>query len=128
MLVAQRWFGVGKKRDAGDIELHGALGIAHALIDGETVHARHRGNRRAGVFAFDDEERPDQIVGCENILANEATRPFGLAVTPKPRRQIEGRGARNRPRAVPHLDRPPEFDRHFAATPERTGFHKSCTI
>ena len=54
---AQRCLGVREQRDAGDIELHRALGVAHRLIDGEAVDARHRSNRRARIVAIDHEER-----------------------------------------------------------------------
>ena len=47
VLVAQLRIGIGKQRDAGDVELGGALGIAHRLVDREPLDAGHRGDRRA---------------------------------------------------------------------------------
>mgnify|MGYP000892591223 CR=1 FL=1 len=75
-LVAQRRFGVGEQRDAGDVEFHGAFGIAHALIDAEAIHARHRGNRCAQIVAVNDEQRPDQVVGGQHVFTDQPARPF----------------------------------------------------
>ena len=61
-LVAQRRLGIGKQRDAGDVQLHRALGVAHRLVDRKPVDAGHRGNRRPLVGAVDHEQRPDQVI------------------------------------------------------------------
>jgi hypothetical protein len=44
VLVAQAWLGVGKQRDAGNVQFYRAPGIAHRLIDAEPLDAGHRGN------------------------------------------------------------------------------------
>ena len=46
VFVAQAGIGVGKQREAGDVELGGALRLAHRLVDREPLDARHRGDRR----------------------------------------------------------------------------------
>ena len=89
VLVAQLRIGVGEQREARDVELCGALGLAHRLIDREPLDARHRGDRLARVRALDDEQRPDQVVGGEHVLAHHAPRPFGLAVAPHAGGEIE---------------------------------------
>ncbi len=76
LLVAQRRLGEGEQRDARDVQLGGALGIAHDLVDGEPIHARHRGHRRAGVAAVHHEHRPDQVVGGQHVLAHQARAPI----------------------------------------------------
>ena len=42
VFVAQSRIGIGKQRDAGDGELGGAFGLAHRLIDGQSLDAGHR--------------------------------------------------------------------------------------
>ena len=90
-LVAQLRIGVGEQRDAGDVELGRAHRLAHRLIDREPLDARHRGDRHARIRAVDDEQRPDQVVGGEHVLAHHAPRPFGLAVAPHAGGEFERR-------------------------------------
>jgi hypothetical protein len=118
LLVAQGRICVGEERDAGDVELHGALGLAHDLVHRETVDARHRGDRGALIVTFRDEERPDQVVGRQHILAHHAAGPFRLAVAARANRKVEARGGRRgfEPRGVAHFDRTPEFDCHGIAS------------
>ena len=123
VLVAQRGLGIGKQRDAGDVQLHRALGVAHRLVDAEPVDAGHRGDAVALVVAVDHEQRPDQVVGGQDVFPHQPARPFGLAVAARADRQIEGGGGEGglRPRRVAHFDRTPEFDRHVMITPEAAG-------
>ncbi len=119
VLVAQARLGIGKQRDAGDVQFHRALGFAHRLIDGKPVHAGHRGDGGAPVVAVGHEQRPDQVVRGENVFAHQTARPFRLAVAARPDRQIEaGGGEGGLPaRRVAHFDRTPEFDRHLMFSP-----------
>jgi hypothetical protein len=114
LLVAQRRLGVGKQRDAGDVEPGGALGIAHHLIDGEAIDAGHRGDRCARVVAVDHEHGPDQVVRRQHVLAHHPPRPFRLAVAARPHHQIERRGGEGglAARCIAHFDGAPELDRH----------------
>jgi hypothetical protein len=120
VLVAQGWLGVGEQRDAGDVQLHRALGVAHRLIHGEAVDAGHRGHRRARVVAIDHEHRPDQIIRGQHVFPHQPPRPFRLAVAAGADGQVKrGRGEGCLPpRRVAHFDRTPEFDRHVMGTPE----------
>src|SRR6185312_132032 len=95
-----------------------ALGIAHHLIDGQTVDARHGCNGRALVMTVGDEHGPDQVVCGEYVFAHHAPRPFGLAVAARADGQVEGRGRRGglTPWHVARFDRTPEFDRHGIAS------------
>ena len=93
VLVAQGRLGIGKQRDAGDVQFHRALGVAHGLIDGEPVDAGHRGDGGALVVAVDHEQRPDQIVGGEHVFAHQPPRPFRLAVAARAHGQIEAGAA-----------------------------------
>ena len=61
--VLERGFRVGKERDRGNFQLHRALGGSHRLVDAQPIDARHRGDRDALLFAFDEEQGPDQVVG-----------------------------------------------------------------
>jgi hypothetical protein len=94
--------------------------VAHRLVDAEALDAGHRGDGRALVVAVDHEQRPDQIIRGENILPHQPARPLRLAVAARAHDQIKGRGQRGvAPRAVAHLDRTSEFDRHVIATPRK---------
>ena len=116
VLIAQGRFGIGEQRDAGDAQLHRALGVAHRLIDGEAVDAGHRGDGGAGVVAVDHEQRPDQVVRGQDVFTHQPPGPFRLAVAAGTDREVQRRGGKGRlpPRCVAHLDRTPEFDRHGA--------------
>src|SRR3972149_6354330 len=48
------------------------------------------GGGRAGARAFDQEDRPNQIVGSERSLAHQPSRPAGAPVAPEPRRREAG--------------------------------------
>ncbi len=112
--------GVGKQRDAGNVEFYGALGVAHRLIDTEPVDARHRSDACALVVAIDHEQRPDQVIRGENVFPNQPARPFGFPIAARANHQIE-RGAGEEgvpPRRVAHFDRTPEFDRHVNVSPK----------
>ncbi len=50
VLVAQGSLGIGKQRDAGDVEPGRALGVADRLIDGDAVDPGHRGDGGALVL------------------------------------------------------------------------------
>ena len=50
------------------------------------------GSRR--LVALDDEERPDQVVDRQHVLAHEAARPVRLAVAARALAQSERRSAR----------------------------------
>ena len=115
VLVAQLRVGIGKQREAGDVELGGALGRPHRLLDREPLDARHRGDRRAGVVGH--EQRPDQVVHRQHVLAQQAPRPFGLAVAARADGEVEPEfrlGGRRLDRADPRfgLDRSAVFDSH----------------
>jgi hypothetical protein len=121
VLVAQAGLGIGKQRDARDIQLHRALGVAHRLIDAEPLDAGHRGHAGALVVAVDHEQRPDQIIRGQDVFPHQPARPFRLAVAARAHHQIEGRGGEGGllPRRVAQFDRTPEFDRHVMVSPER---------
>ncbi len=89
VLVAQARIGVGKQRDAGDGKLGGACRFAHGLIDAQALDARHRRHRHARLLSVHHEQRPDQIVGGELMLAHHAPQPFGAAVAAHAHRQVE---------------------------------------
>ena len=98
--VPQARIGVGKQRHRRDAQLRGALGLADDLVDAEALDARHRGDGIARVVAVDDEERPDEVVDGQHVLAHEAAGPVGLAVAAGPVGQVQARtrGARRRRR------------------------------
>ena len=116
VVVAPLRVGIGKQREAGDGELGGAFGVAHGLVDREPLDARHRGDRRARARAVDQEQRPDQVVGGEHVLAHQPPRPFGLAVAARTDGEIErgfGRRLRlDRGEAAFGFDRAAVFDGH----------------
>src|SRR4029077_1316148 len=80
----------------------------------EPLDARHRGDRYAQVRAVHDEQRPDQVVGGEHVLAHHAPRPFGLAVAPHAGGEFERRALRwCFERAQARFNRTAVFDRHI---------------
>ena len=93
-LVAQVRVGIGKQREAGDGQLGGAFGLAHRLVDRQPLDAGHRGHWRARVVAVHDEQRPDQVVGGELVLAHHAARPFAAPVAAQADGEIEAFGTR----------------------------------
>ena len=78
VLVASPGIGIGKQQ-AGNGERGGALGVAHGLVDRKSLHAGH-GSHRHAFGAVDQEQRPDQVVRGQHVLAHEAPRPLGLAM------------------------------------------------
>ena len=88
-VVALVRIGVGKQREAGDGELGRPLGRAHGFVDREALDVGHGGDRRADLCAIDQEQRPDQVVGGEHMLAHHAPRPFGAAVAARADREVE---------------------------------------
>ncbi len=83
-LVPQGRVRVGEKRDRGQTDLGGILGGLDREIYGQTRDAGH-GIDCTGLFAVDEEDRPNQIVRRETGLADEAPRPVGTPVPPQPR-------------------------------------------
>jgi len=59
-------------------------------VDGEPRHAGHRSDGHALVFAFNDEERPDQIRCGKVIFTDEAPRPLALPCAAEARRRKSG--------------------------------------
>ena len=117
VLVAPFWVGIWKQRQAGDRELRGALGFAHRLIDRKPFDARHGVDRHARTRPIDQEQRPDQVVGGERVLADQPPRPFGLAVAARAHGKIEAGSALDawpRPGQA-GFDRPAVFDGHYGA-------------
>ena len=109
VLVAPLGIGIGKQRDAGDGKLGGPLGVPHRLIDREPLDARHRRHRDARLRPVDQEQRPDQIVRGQDVLAHHAPRPLGLPVAARAGGEVEP------------LDRP-GFDRG------ETGFDRTAVL
>ncbi len=66
-----------QRRDAGLGRLDRR---AHRLVDGQPLDAGHRRHRDALALALDEEERPDQVVGGDDVLAHQAPLPFRAAV------------------------------------------------
>ena len=92
VLVLEMRLGVGEEGDRGDVELHRALGLAHRLVDAEPLDARHCRNGHAGLLALDQEQRPDEVVGGQHLLADQPPRPFRLAVAAGPVGEVEAMG------------------------------------
>ena len=133
VLVAQSWIGVGKDGKARDRELRGALGLAHCLIDRKPLDTRHGWHRGAHPRSVDQEERPDQIVGGQYVLAHEPASPFRLAVAARSYGKVEagfgfGRSPGfDRRKAPAGFDRSTVFDGHtltcVVARPVRLKHH-----
>ena len=92
VLVLQMRLGVGEEGDRRNVELYGALGLPHRLIDAEPIDARHRRDRSAHPLALDQEQGPDEIVGRQHPLADQAARPLRLAVAAGPVGEVETMG------------------------------------
>ena len=88
-LVAQLRIGVGEQRQAGDGQLGGAFGLAHRLVDGQPLDAGHRRHRRPRIVPVHDEQRPDQVVGGELVLAHHAAHPFAAPVAARADGKVE---------------------------------------
>ena len=89
VLVAPLGIGVGEQRDARDGELGRPFGVAHRLIDRQPLDARHGGDRDPRLGPIDEEQRPDQIVGGQDILAHQPPRPLRFAVAARAGREVE---------------------------------------
>ena len=89
VLVTALRVGIGKERETGNGKLGGALGLSHGLIDRETLDARHRVDRHARLRSFGEEQRPNQIMRGQCVLAHEAPRPLRLAVAARALGEIE---------------------------------------
>src|SRR5215468_3206710 len=85
VLVAAARVGIRKERKTGN----GKLGLAHGLVDRETLDARHRVDRHARLRSFGEEQRPNQIMRAQGMLAHEAPRPLRLAVAARALGEIE---------------------------------------
>ena len=121
-LVAQARVGIGEQRDAGDGQLGGALSLAHRLVDGKALDAGHRGDRGPRILPVHDEQRPDQVVGGEDVFLHHAARPLAAPVAPQPGGKVEpvaiGRGAAlKRGQVRAGFDRTSEFDGHEEGAP-----------
>ena len=116
-LVAQGGVGIGKERDAGDGQLGRPLGLAHGLVDRKPLDPGHGGHRNPGLLPVHDEQRPDQVIGGEDVFPHHPPRPFAAAVTAQAGGQVEPVGGVNR-RALDRgqvgagFDRTPELDSH----------------
>ena len=66
----------GKNAIAGMLEFDRPLGLPHRLVDAEPVDARHRGDGNAPLLAFDEEERPDEVVRRQHMLLRRAAAPI----------------------------------------------------
>src|SRR5262249_54206335 len=89
VLVAALRVGIGKEREAGNGKLGGALGLSHGFVNREALDARHRVDRRARLRSFGEEQRPDQIMRAQGVLAHQAPRPLRLAVAARALGEIE---------------------------------------
>ena len=92
--IAQGGVGVGEEGEGGDAQFRAHLRRAHGLVDGEPVHAGHGGHGLPALFAVDDEDRPDQVIGGEHGLPHHPPRPFGAPVAAGAMGQIETGGLR----------------------------------
>ena len=131
VFVAARRIGIGKERETGNRQLGGARGGVHGLVDREPLYSGHRGHRSADLMAIDQEQRPDQVVGGEHVLAHEPPRPIGAAVAPRADRPDRAARARLRParssdvrarkrgsgRGAAACNRSAKFDRHDRMLP-----------
>jgi len=78
--IAQVRVGVGKQGEGRDAQTRRLFGRAHRLVHAETLHAGHGGHRFAYLFALAHENRPDQIVHRQRVLAHQPPAPVALAV------------------------------------------------
>jgi hypothetical protein len=108
---------------AGDGERGGAFGLAHGLVDRQPLDSWHGIDRHALVGTVDQEQRPDQIVGGQHVLAHQAARPFRLAVAAQPYPKVEPDIGPcrwlvfDRRQARVRCDRSAEFDGHGGSVP-----------
>ena len=65
------------------------FGVAHGLVDRNALDPRHGGDRHALALAIDQEQRPDQVVGGQHMLAHHPADPFGPTVASRPHREVE---------------------------------------
>ena len=120
LLVAPRGIGIREQRDARDGELGRPFGVPHRLIDRKPLDARHRGNRDPRFGPVNQEQRPDQIVGGQEILAHQPPRPLGFSVAARAGGEVETLGGPGLDRREASFDRTAVFDGH-CGTPEWNG-------
>ena len=101
--VAQVGIGIGEDGDRRDAQRRSFLRGADRLIDRIAHDPRHRGNRLGALLAIDHENRPDQVIGRQDVFADEPARPVGFAIAAGPMRQAQlfgcgGFGARRKRR------------------------------
>ncbi len=89
--VAQVGIGKGKKRDRRDRQFRRAARGGDRLVDRKALDLRHGAHWRADILAFDEKDRPDQVVGGQDVLAHQPSRPLGLAVAAGPVGKAEGK-------------------------------------
>src|SRR5262249_9866081 len=92
VLVAQLRIGVGKQRDAGDRKLACTHRLAHCLIDRQSLDLGHGIDWYLHIASVDNEQRPDQVVGGEYVLAHYVSRPFAAAVAAWTAGEVEAGG------------------------------------
>ena len=129
--VAQLRIGVGEEGKTGDGKFGGTFGFAHGLVDRQPLDIRHRRDRGARILSVHDEQRPDQVVGSDLVLAHHAARPLVAAVTAHAHGEVERRALRldglriDRNEADLVLQRTAELDRHGSL--QRRLFSASAT-
>src|SRR5262249_38701518 len=62
----------------------GLFRVPQRLIDAETLHARHGGHLHALAGALDEEDRPDEVVCADPVLANQTPAPPRLSGPAQP--------------------------------------------
>ena len=116
-LVASGWIGIGKQGQAWDRKLGGVFGGADGFVDRKARHVRHRVDWHAKVRPFDHEQRPDQVIGGDDVFAHHPARPFAAPIAARADRKLEPLGlglGRRRSKSAP-FERTAEFDRHNRA-------------
>src|SRR5262249_10659807 len=82
-------FGIRKERETRNRERGGTLGLAHGFVDREPLAPGHGIDGRACVRAVDQEQRPDQIMRTQIVLAHQPPRPLRLAIAARPFGELE---------------------------------------
>src|SRR6516164_3693668 len=121
--------GIGKEREAGNGKLGGALGLSHGFVNREALDARQRVDRRARLRSFGEEQRPDQVMRAQGVLAHQAPRPLRLAVAARALGEIETGLALDLglDRGEAGFDGAAVFDGHCGAPGEDGSFSRSAT-
>ena len=115
VLVAQLGIGIGKQRDAGDGELRRPARRRAPPDRSRAARrpaSRHRNPRLRPV---DQEQRPDQIVRGEDVLAHHAPRPLGLPVAARAGGEVEPLDRPGFDRGEAGFDRTAVLDGHCGA-------------